>query len=90
MAMAANELRRMAAEQGLPGGSSPPTGLSSAEAARRLAEFGPNQIPETHERPLTRALRHFWAPAPWMLEVPGSRPGEADVLSNAWRIRNWS
>ena len=59
----ADESRRKAFEQGLP------NGLTSAEAGRRLAEFGPNQMPETRERPLTRALRHFWAPVPWMLEV---------------------
>jgi H+-transporting ATPase len=63
MTMAADESRRMAAEQRLPGG------LSSAEGARRLVEFGPNEIPETRERPLIRALRHFWAPVPWMLEI---------------------
>jgi H+-transporting ATPase len=59
----ADESRRKAFEQGLP------NGLTSAEAGRRLAEFGPNQMPETRERPLARALRHFWAPVPWMLEV---------------------
>jgi len=26
-------------------------------------------MPETRERPVYRALRHFWAPAPWMLEA---------------------
>lgn len=46
-----------------------PLGLSGAEAARRLAETGPNQISETREHPLRRALRHFWAPVPWMLEA---------------------
>jgi H+-transporting ATPase len=44
-------------------------GLSSAEAARRLAEFGPNEVAEKAERPIKRVLRHFWSPVPWMLEV---------------------
>jgi H+-transporting ATPase len=44
-------------------------GLSSIEAARRLAEFGPNAVVEEQVRPLTRIARHFWAPVPWMLEA---------------------
>jgi len=46
-----------------------PGGLSSAEAARRLAEFGPNAVFEERARPLARIARHFWAPVPWMLEA---------------------
>jgi len=46
-----------------------PTGLSTAEAARRLAEAGPNDMSEASARPLARVLRHFWAPVPWMLEA---------------------
>ena len=44
-------------------------GLSSEEASRRRAEFGPNAVVEQHVHPLMRALRHFWAPVPWMLEA---------------------
>jgi H+-transporting ATPase len=44
-------------------------GLSSAEALRRLAEFGPNAVAEDRVRPAARIARHFWAPVPWMLEV---------------------
>ena len=47
----------------------PPMGLSAAEAARRLGESGPNEMAEVREHPLRRALHHFWAPVPWMLEV---------------------
>ena len=46
-----------------------PAGLSSAEAARRRAEFGANAIAEEHAHPLVQILRHFWAPVPWMLEA---------------------
>jgi H+-transporting ATPase len=45
------------------------TGLSSVEAVRRRAEFGPNAVVEEHVHPLARVARHFWAPVPWMLEA---------------------
>ncbi|WP_438396218.1 HAD-IC family P-type ATPase [Caballeronia sp. DA-9] len=46
-----------------------PAGLSSAEAARQLAEAGPNEVAADRERPVLRILRHFWSPVPWMLEA---------------------
>jgi H+-transporting ATPase len=46
-----------------------PTGLSSAEAGRRRAEFGPNAVAEGQVHPLRQIVRHFWAPVPWMLEA---------------------
>lgn len=45
------------------------TGLSSAEAARRLCEYGPNAVPERRTPPLLRWLGKFWGPVPWMLEA---------------------
>ncbi|HEU5004102.1 MAG TPA: plasma-membrane proton-efflux P-type ATPase [Actinomycetota bacterium] len=44
-------------------------GLASAEAARRLAEVGPNAVEERAEPALVRLARRFWGPLPWMLEV---------------------
>ena len=44
-------------------------GLTSEEAARRLAETGPNEVAEPREHGLRRIARHFWAPVPWMLEA---------------------
>lgn len=44
-------------------------GLTSAEAQRRLAQFGPNTVPEERPRPWLVFLRRFWAPVPWMLEA---------------------
>ncbi|VWB96946.1 Mg2+-importing ATPase [Burkholderia lata] len=44
-------------------------GLSSVEARRRLAEFGPNSMPDTSAHPVRMALGKFWAPVPWMLEA---------------------
>ena len=46
-----------------------PVGLTSAEVARRRAEFGPNAVVEDVVHPVARVLRHFWAPVPWMLEA---------------------
>lgn len=46
-----------------------PEGLSSEEAARRLAGIGPNEVASQAEHPVRRVLRHFWSPVPWMLEV---------------------
>jgi len=44
------------------------TGLTSDEAGRRLADAGPNSVPDTVAHPLARALAQLWAPVPWMLE----------------------
>jgi H+-transporting ATPase len=44
-------------------------GLSSAEAARLLAQFGPNAVVEERLHPALQVLRHFWSPIPWMLEI---------------------
>ncbi|HEV2220016.1 MAG TPA: HAD-IC family P-type ATPase [Casimicrobiaceae bacterium] len=47
----------------------PPGGLASDEARRRLAETGPNAMPDTALHPLRRAFGKLWAPVPWMLEA---------------------
>ncbi|HVW04618.1 MAG TPA: HAD-IC family P-type ATPase [Vicinamibacterales bacterium] len=44
-------------------------GLSSDEAARRLAQRGPNAVVDAASRPVFRALGKLWAPIPWMLEA---------------------
>lgn len=49
--------------------SDPRRGLSSAEAARRLAQYGANAIPEKHLSPLRQFLGYFWGPIPWMIEI---------------------
>ncbi len=46
-----------------------PPGLTSAEANRRLAEFGPNAMSEPAASAWRLALGKFWAPVPWMLEL---------------------
>jgi H+-transporting ATPase len=44
-------------------------GLTSDDARRQLAKFGPNAMPDTSAHPLRIALEKFWAPVPWMLEA---------------------
>lgn len=56
-------------------------GLSTQEAAKRLAETGPNALPEEKTAPWLRFLRFFWGPIPWMIEV-------AAVLSAV--VRHWT
>ncbi len=55
-------------------------GLTMAEAAKRLAEHGPNTLPEEHRSMLATLLSYFWGPIPWMIEV-------AAVLSAV--VRHW-
>lgn len=46
-----------------------PLGLTEAEARRRLADYGPNELPERRSHPVVRLLAKFWGPIPWMLEA---------------------
>ncbi len=44
-------------------------GLSGPEAARRLAQFGPNEVVEGRRHPLLVLGGYFWGPIPWMIEA---------------------
>jgi H+-transporting ATPase len=55
-------------------------GLSAAGAAKRLSEYGFNEIPEKEESLLHRVFRRFWGPIPWMIEI-------AAILSAV--VRRW-
>jgi H+-transporting ATPase len=55
-------------------------GLSKAEAVKRLAQYGPNEIAEHKTNPLLKFLSYFWGPIPWMIEV-------AVILSGA--VGHW-
>ena len=44
-------------------------GLSSAEAQRRLLQYGPNAVAEERSHPIRALLRRLWGPIPWMLEA---------------------
>ncbi len=43
-------------------------GLSQAEAQKRLAQYGPNQLTEKKDNLLLKFLTYFWGPIPWMIE----------------------
>ena len=56
-------------------------GLTQAEAAKRLAQYGPNEIEEKKPNVFLKLLTYFWGPIPWMIEV-------AIVLSGV--VRHWA
>ncbi len=55
-------------------------GLTQAEAAKRLTQYGPNEITEKKTNPLLKFLSYFWGPIPWMIEM-------AVILSGV--VRHW-
>ncbi|MGA7595076.1 MAG: plasma-membrane proton-efflux P-type ATPase [Gallionella sp.] len=61
--------------------NSSPDGLSQAEAQKRLAQYGPNEIEEKEANALLKFLGYFWGPIPWMIEV-------AAILSGL--VRHWA
>ncbi|MDE3177933.1 MAG: HAD-IC family P-type ATPase [Pseudomonadota bacterium] len=44
-------------------------GLTSGEAKRRQAKFGPNAVTSEVREPWRLFLSKFWAPSPWLLET---------------------
>jgi H+-transporting ATPase len=55
-------------------------GLSAEEAAKRLTQYGPNDIAEKVDNPFLKFLSYFWGPIPWMIEA-------AVILSAV--VRHW-
>jgi H+-transporting ATPase len=53
----------------LSSGATVPSGLTAAEARRRLAEFGPNSVSEEAPSRAKAYVVKFWGPIPWMLEA---------------------
>ncbi len=60
--------------------ASSPNGLTEGEAAKRLTQYGPNEIIEKKTNALLKFLTYFWGPIPWMIEV-------AVILSGA--VQHW-
>ncbi|MGA9366120.1 MAG: plasma-membrane proton-efflux P-type ATPase, partial [Steroidobacteraceae bacterium] len=54
--------------------------MTQAEAAKRLTQYGPNEIEEKKTNPLLKFLSYFWGPIPWMIEA-------AVILSAV--VRHW-
>jgi H+-transporting ATPase len=48
---------------------SSPKGLTQAEAKKRLAQYGPNEIAEKKTNLILKFLSYFWGPIPWMIEA---------------------
>jgi len=44
-------------------------GLTQAEADKRLAKYGPNEIQEKKTNEILKFLSYFWGPIPWMIEA---------------------
>jgi H+-transporting ATPase len=59
---------------------SSPEGLTQAEAVKRLAQYGLNELEEKKTNALLKFLKYFWGPIPWMIEA-------AVVLSGI--VRHW-
>jgi H+-transporting ATPase len=59
---------------------SSPNGLTDADAKKRLAQYGPNEITEKKTNLFLKFLSYFWGPIPWMIEV-------AVVLSGV--VKHW-
>jgi H+-transporting ATPase len=57
-----------------------PDGLTQAEAAIRLTQYGANEIADKKTNLLLKFLSYFWGPIPWMIEV-------AVILSGV--VRHW-
>src|SRR5208337_5435220 len=55
-------------------------GLTQAEATKRQAQYGPNQIEEKKTNEYLKFLSYFWGPIPWMIEG-------AVILSGV--VRHW-
>jgi len=53
----------------VPGPPAAMPGLTSAEAAQRLARYGANEVAEARPNQLLVLARMFWGLVPWMLEA---------------------
>ena len=75
-----NDLKSLPMPELLKKLGSSPDGLSQAEAQKRLAQYGPNEIKEKKTNAFLKFLTYFWGPIPWMIEA-------AVILSGV--VRHW-
>lgn len=61
-------------------------GLSSDEAAQRLAQYGPNALEDKQVSMLRRLLGYFWGPIPWMIEVAAVLSALVQHWADFWII----
>jgi H+-transporting ATPase len=66
--------------------SSSEKGLESSEAAKRLQEFGSNEIVEKRTRPILKFLKSFWGPIPWMIEIAATLSAIIKHWEDFWII----
>jgi len=64
----------------------PGQGLSSEEAARRLAQYGPNALEDKQVSILRRLFGYFWGPIPWMIEVAAVLSALVQHWADFWII----
>jgi H+-transporting ATPase len=57
--------------------------LTQAEAAKRLTQYGPNEITEKKTNPLLKFLSYFWGPIPWMIEAGESVRDRSTLMQTA-------
>jgi H+-transporting ATPase len=49
--------------------SDPASGLATADAATRLRDQGPNEVPHKRSHPVVRFAKRFWGISAWMIEL---------------------
>jgi H+-transporting ATPase len=76
-----NSLKTLAMPELLKKLASSADGLTQAEAEKRLAQYGPNEIAEKKTNEFLKFLTYFWGPIPWMIEA-------AVILSAL--VRHWA
>jgi H+-transporting ATPase len=64
-----DDLKSMTTSQVLDRYSSTTNGISSAQAKKRLENYGYNEITEIKKGHLKKFFGYFWGPIPWMIEV---------------------
>jgi H+-transporting ATPase len=64
-----DSLKKMSVEDVYQEYGSSSSGLSEAEAKKRIEKYGYNEIVEHKQSPILKFLHYFWGPIPWMIEA---------------------